>query len=72
MNKKEAVAYAQVAFDYMQSSKYVGDINPLTLGIEMKQCFKLYNRNLIQNIANSQQWARKKLEQTQNGCDANE
>ena len=38
MNKKEAVAYAQVALDYMQSSKYTGEINPATLGVEMKHC----------------------------------
>ena len=70
MNKKEAVAYAQVTLDYMQSSKYTGEITPVTLGIEMKQCFKLYPRNIIQNIADSQDWARKKLEQAKNGCDA--
>ena len=69
MNKKEAVAYAQVALDYMQSSKYKGEINPTTLGIEMKQCFKLYPRNIIQNIAESQSFARKKLQQAKNGCD---
>ena len=71
MNKKEAVAYAQVTLDYMQSSKYKGEINPKTFGIEMKQCFKLYPRNIIQNIADSQGWARNKLEQAKNGCDAN-
>lgn len=32
MNKKEAIAYAQVALDYMQSSKYKGEINPKTFG----------------------------------------
>ena len=56
----------------MQSSKYKGEITPVTLGIEMKQCFKLYPRNIIQNIADSQDWARKKLEQAKNGCDTNE
>ena len=61
MNKKEAVAYAQVALDYMQSSKYKGEITPVTLGIEMKQCFKLYPRNLIESVANAQDWARNKL-----------
>ena len=71
MNKKEAVAYAQVTLDYMQSSKYKGEINPQTLGIEMKQCFKVYPKNLIQNIADSQDWARNKLEQVKNGCDTN-
>ena len=72
MNKKEAVAYAQVALDYMQSSKYKGEINPVTLGIEMKQCFKLYPKNIIQNIASSQDWAKKKVESSKNGCDINE
>ncbi len=72
MNKKEAVSYAQVTLDYMQSSKYKGEINPITLGIEMKQCFKLYPKNLIESIANSQDWARNKLEESKNGCDADE
>lgn len=54
MNKKEAIAYAQVTLNYMQSSIYNGELNPLMLGIEMKQCFKLYSKNLILNIANSQ------------------
>lgn len=36
MNKKEAVAYAQITLDYMQSSKYKGELNPETLSIEMK------------------------------------
>ena len=69
MNKKEAIAYAQVTLDYMQSSKYTGEINPITLGIEMKQCFKLYPKNIIQNIASSQDWARNKLEQAKSECD---
>ena len=30
MNKKEAVAYAQITLDYMQSSKYTGEINAET------------------------------------------
>lgn len=67
MNKKEAIAYAQVALDYMQSSKYNGEITPVTLGIEMKQCFKLYPRNIIQNIANSQDWARNRIEKYKAG-----
>ena len=51
MNKKEAIAYAQVTLDYMQSSKYDGKLTPETLGIEMKQCFKLYTHNIILGIA---------------------
>lgn len=51
MNKKEAVAYAQITLDYMQSSKYTGEINPDTLGIEMKQAFKLYPKDVAVIIA---------------------
>lgn len=54
MNKKEAVAYAQIALDYMQSSKYTGEITPRALGIEMKQAFRLYPRNIVLNIADAQ------------------
>lgn len=61
MNKKEAVAYAQVTLEYMQSSRYIGEINPVTLGIEMRQCFNTYSRKMILDIAESQSWARKKL-----------
>ena len=54
MNKKEAIAYAQITLNYMQSSKYMGKINPDTFAIEMKQSFKLYPRNIILNIVESQ------------------
>lgn len=70
MNKKQAVAYAQIALDYMQSSKYKGLINPITLGIEMKQAFKLYTRDIIVNIAEAQLEARKKVSIIK-GCDDN-
>lgn len=69
MNKKEAIAYAQITLDYMQSSKYTGKINPETFGIEMKQCFNLYSHDIVQNIAESQAIARGKLQDTKNGCD---
>lgn len=69
MNKKEAVAYAQITLDFMQSSKYTGEITPDTLGIEMRQAFKLYPRNIVLNIANAQSKSRKKLQDTENGCD---
>lgn len=61
MNKREAVAYAQIALDYMQSSKYTGELNPDTLAIEMKQAFKLYTKDIVLNIAESQSCARKKI-----------
>ena len=54
MNKKQAIAYAQVTLNFMQSSKYNGEINSNTLGIEMKQAFKMYPCNLIENIAKAQ------------------
>lgn len=72
MNKKEAVAYAQVTLNYMQSDRYKGNINPQTFGIEMKQCFRTYPRNLIDSIASSQEWASKQLEQIKSGCDKDE
>lgn len=63
MNKKQAIAYAQVTLNYMQSSKYHEEINPDTLGIEMRQCFKLYPKELVQTIADAQAEARKKLQE---------
>lgn len=66
MNKKEAVAYAQITLNYMQSSKYYEEITPDTLGIEMRQCFKLYPKELVQTIADAQAEARKKLREEKN------
>lgn len=56
----------------MQSSKYKGELNPQTLGLEMKQAFRMYPLNIILNIAESQSFSRKKLIITKRGCDANE
>ena len=61
MNKKESVAYAQVALNFMQSSKYTGEVSPESLGVEMRQAFKLYPRNLIVTIADAQIKSAKKL-----------
>ena len=72
MNKKEAVAYAQITLDFMQSSKYIGEITPDTLGIEMRQEFKLYPRNIVLNIAESQSFARKNLLNAKIGSDNSE
>lgn len=58
MNKREAIAYAQVTLDYMQSSKYKGEININTFAIEMKQCFKLYPKDIILNIAESKTYSK--------------
>ena len=66
MNKKQAIAYAQVALNFMQSSKYSGKINPENLGIEMKETFKLYNNNIIIDIAKAQIFADKEVEKYKN------
>ena len=69
MNKKEAVAYAQITLDFMQSSKYKGKITPETFGVEMRQCFKLYPKNLVLGIAESKLFAEKAFNSVKNGCD---
>ena len=72
MNKKEAVAYAQITLGYMQSSKYKGVLNPDTFGLEMKQAFRLYPRNLVLNIVESKLYAKSRLEAMLKGGDSNE
>ena len=62
MNKREAVAYAQITLDYMQSSKYTGILTPDTLGVEMRQAFKLYPRSIVLDIAKAQKIARNKIQ----------
>lgn len=72
MNKKEAIAYAQITLNYMQSHKYKGKINSETFGIEMKKAFKLYSRDIALDIAESQSFARKILLDVKNGRDTND
>ena len=71
MNKKESVAYAQVALNFMQSSKYTGEVTPESLGAEMRQAFKLYPRNLVVTIAEAQIKSAKKLKAIIDGSDIN-
>ena len=56
----------------MQSSKYNGEINAETLGIEMRQAFKIYPRNIVFAIATNQIKVTQKLESMKNGSDINE
>ena len=73
MNKKEAVAYAQITLETMlHSSSYKGELSIENFGIEMKQAFKMYPRNIVLGIAESKVYAEKKLKDTKNGCDTNE
>jgi len=66
MNKKQAVAYAQVTLSFMQSSKYNKAINPENLGMEMRETFKIYKNNIIEEIAKSQNFAEKELRKYKN------
>ncbi|MBQ3413879.1 MAG: hypothetical protein IJH39_00695 [Clostridia bacterium] len=72
MNKKEAVAYAQITLNYMLSSKYNGEINPDIFAVEMRQAFKLYPKNIVITISEAQMKARKKIQSIKTGCDADE
>ena len=72
MNKKQAIAYAQIALNFMLGPKYTGKLNAETLGLEMKQCFRLYPRDIVLSIADAQIQAEKKLQAIKNGCDLNE
>lgn len=69
MNKKQAIAYAQVTLEYMQSSKYNKKITPETFGMEMRQSFNMYTPDIICFIATSQLLSAKKLENIKSGCD---
>ena len=68
MNKKQAIAYAQIALETMLRSDYKNKINIQNLGIEMKQAFRLYNRMAI-ITADSIIYAEKKLNDLKKGCD---
>lgn len=59
MNKRQAIAYARVALNYMQSSNYNKEINAENLGKEMEQTFEIYKSNIIIDIAEAQSLAEK-------------
>ena len=44
MNKKEAIAYAQVALHTLQTSANKDNITPAMLGMSMKSIFRLHDR----------------------------
>ncbi len=70
MTNKEAISYAQVTLNFMQSSQYEGEINAETFGEQMRYAFKLYKRNIICNIAEAQIEATRKLNTKEIGSDA--
>lgn len=67
MNKKEAVAYAQITLESMLYSNYKGKIDIENFGIEMRQAFKLYPRDIVLNIAEGKIYAEKKAKQLKSG-----
>lgn len=69
MNKREAVAYAQIALESMLNFNYKQEINIENFGIEMRQAFKLYPRDIVLSIAEGKIYASKKLETIKNGSD---
>ena len=72
MNKKEAVSYAQITLNFMQSLQYDREIDAENFGVEMRQAFRLYPRNIVTAIADAQIEAAQKLKAMKNGSDINE
>ena len=71
MNKKQAIAYAQIALETMLRSDYKNKVNIQNLGIEMKQAFRLYTRDMAIITADSILYAEKKLQDLKIGFDKN-
>lgn len=67
MNKKEAVAYAQITFESMMRSSYKGELSVENFGVEMRQAFKMYPRNIVLNIAEGKIYAERKLKSIKAG-----
>lgn len=67
MNKREAIAYGQIALETMLHSSYVGELNIENFGIQMREVIKLYPRNIVLDIAKSKLYAEKKLKQLKAG-----
>ena len=71
INKKEAVAYAQIALESMLHSTYKQEINLQNFAIEMRQAFKVYPKDIVLNIAESKVFAEKRVNAIKNGSDNN-
>lgn len=69
MNEKQAIAYGQIALDTLLRSTYKRKVNLENFGLEMRQAFKIYPRNISIQIADAKVYAEKKAEATK-GCDA--
>ena len=62
----------QIALETMLHSTYKGKINLQNFGMEMRQVFKMYPRNIVLNIAEAKIDAEKKAEAIKSGSDAND
>lgn len=71
MNKKEAVAYGQITLETMIHSTYTKKINLQNFGMEMRQAFKIYPKNIVLSIADAKVEEEKLNNKTQNGNDYN-
>ena len=71
MNKKEEVAYGQIALESMLHSTYKQEINLQNFAIEMRQAFKVYPKDIVLNIAESKVFAEKRVNAIKNGSDNN-
>ena len=63
MNKKEAIAYAQIALENMIRTRNK-EITIEDLGMNMKAAFKLYPRDVALITAEAKLYANKKLRET--------
>ena len=52
----------QIALETMLHSTYKGEINLQNFGMEMRQAFKMYPRNIVLNIAEAKTEAEKRAE----------
>lgn len=67
MNKKQAIAYGQITLAEMLQSNYKHELNIENFAIEMRQCFKLYPRDVVQNIADAKIHAERSLKTLKSG-----
>ena len=52
----------QIALEKILHSTYKGKVNLQNFGMEMRQAFKIYPRDIVLNIAESKVFAEKKLD----------
>ena len=60
MNKKEAIAYAQIALDCMNRTNHT-NLSLADLGMNMKSAFRLYTRDIAIITAKAKLYAERKL-----------